>query len=184
VTSFSEVLISRGRNKIRCYNTWKVCASLLFFSISIYCYLLYFNSELPFLVHQFPKAKFIRLKIYHIECVTNSGYFYYTFSVQQYCITVTENPNQIFAQYSFLFIFRSTRFGQINGTSYWNHMQRYFNLELFHVITTVVFIIIKIGLQLKYSWNIIKSVYSVKLKKSINWYFVSKRLCFRFFILM
>jgi len=33
-------------------------------------------------------------------------------------------------------------------------MQRYFNLELFHMITTVVFIIIKIikiGLQLKYN---------------------------------
>jgi hypothetical protein len=78
-----------------------------FFSIFVYCHLLCFHSELPFLVHQFPMAKSIRFKIYHTECVTNSGYFYYTFSVQQYYITFTENQNQIFAQYSFLFIFRS-----------------------------------------------------------------------------
>jgi hypothetical protein len=43
--------------------------------------------------------------------------------------------------------------------------------------------IIKLGLQLKCNWNIIKSEYSVQLK-NINWYFVSKRLCFRFFIFM
>jgi len=119
VTSFSEVLISRGRNKTRCYNTWKVRASLLFFfSIFFYCHLLCFHSELPFLVHQFPKDKSIRFKIYRTECVTNSGYFYYTFSVQQYYITfTTENQNQIFPQ-KFLFIFRSpTRFGQIYETS-------------------------------------------------------------------
>jgi len=47
-------------------------------------------------------------------------------------------------------------------------MQWYFKLEIFHVITTVFFIIIninEIGLQLKYNWNKIKSTYSVKFKK-------------------
>jgi len=44
-------------------------------------------------------------------------------------------------------------------------MQRYFNLELFHLITTAVFMIIKIikmVFQLNYNWNTIKSAYSVK----------------------
>ena len=44
-------------------------------------------------------------------------------------------------------------------------MQRYFNLEIFHAFTTVAFIIIKIGLEFKHNWNIIKSAYSVHLKK-------------------
>jgi cytochrome bd-type quinol oxidase subunit 2 len=66
VTSFSLVLISlvfvlisRGRNKTRSYNTSKGRAFLLL-SFFVYFHLLCFHSELPVLVHQLPKAKAIR----------------------------------------------------------------------------------------------------------------------------
>jgi len=51
----------------------------------------------------------------------------------------TKNQNQLFAQYSFLFAVRSPAcFGQIYWPSSGNHMEGRFNLELSHVVTTVV----------------------------------------------
>ena len=76
-------------------------------------------------------------------------------------ITFTESQNQLVAQYSFLFVVGSaTCFGQMYWQSSGSLMQRYLNLELSQVFTTVVEFtinkIIKIGLYLKYNWNIIK----------------------------
>jgi len=74
------------------------------------------------------------------------------------CIIVTKNRNQFVAQYPFLFVFRSTTcFGHIYWPTLGSHMQRCLNLELSHVVTTVVvFTIFKIRWYLKQNWNIIK----------------------------
>ena len=65
-------------------------------------------------------------------------------------IIFTKNQNQLVAQYSFLFTVGSpTSFDQIECSSSGSYMQGFFNLELSHVVTTVVFTIItivKIGL--------------------------------------
>ena len=65
---------------------------LLSFSFFLHLRLLsfaLFSFGTTIFVQQFPKVKSIRFKIYHTESVTNSGYFYYTLSVQQYYITFT-----------------------------------------------------------------------------------------------
>jgi len=60
-------------------------------------------------------------------------------------MNVFTNQNQLVAQYSFLFVVISPAcFGQMYWPSSGSHMQQCFNLELSHVVTTVVvFTIIK-----------------------------------------
>ena len=66
-------------------------------------------------------------------------YYIILYYIILYYIIFIKNRNQLVAQYSFLFVVTSaTCFGHTYWQSSGSHMQQCFNLEVSHVVTTVV----------------------------------------------